>query len=86
MLEPVGEQDRREYRRLHRAQKRLVLLGPALVIATIPVLVFLDWLHRAEWVVLPIVFGGIAWIAILELRKTLVFRRDLNERAPCGRD
>jgi hypothetical protein len=80
MLEPVGEQNLREYRRLHRAQKRMVLLGPALIIATVPILVLFDWLHRAQWVVLPIVFGGIAWITILEVRKTLVFRRDLNER------
>lgn len=80
MLEPVLEHNRKEHDRLHRYQIRIVVsaLPGALLIGLMVVL--LGDGRWAEWATISLVTAALLIMGILELKKTLVFRRDLHEQ------
>jgi uncharacterized membrane protein len=80
MFEPVLEHHRHAYARYER-QKRLTFVIGLLVLLLIGVLIVLvgagDWVVWAMSLWFASLFVGIGWF---EVRKTVVFRRDLHER------
>jgi hypothetical protein len=80
MFEPMLEPYKTEFQRLHRIQKRLVFAAPVAIVGLVFPMLLLGYLDSTEWVVLPALFIGMAWMAVLEVKKTLLYRRDLMDR------
>jgi hypothetical protein len=82
MFEPSFEKNREEFKRLHRYQVLAVIAG---VLCGFLLLLVVASLHAGNspwvpWAALSlVVIGGIV-IGALEVKKTLVFRRDLLEQ------
>jgi UDP-N-acetylmuramyl pentapeptide phosphotransferase/UDP-N-acetylglucosamine-1-phosphate transferase len=80
MIEPQQAHYRAEFRRLCRYQALTVIGGFFAALGFGAVIVLVSPPEWVQWLAVPLVFVGIGAIGLLEVRKTLVFRRDLRER------
>ncbi|HEX9632521.1 MAG TPA: hypothetical protein VGA02_08635 [Gemmatimonadales bacterium] len=80
MLEPQLDHHRRQFEQLGRRQRLLVLGTPllaAVLLVTLALTSAPDW---TDFLLVVLVFLVISAIAVLEIQRVLVFRRDLKER------
>lgn len=80
MLQPQLPANRRQYVRLTRYQLLVIAAAPLVGMAATAFLKKLERVELAGWVLFPLLAAGAMLIGLLELRKVMVFRRDLGER------
>lgn len=80
MFEPHLEHNREEFQRLKRLEIGVALGGIASAFLFAMLVALLSPPRWVEWLGLPLVFAVLIALVALEVRKTLVFRRDLRER------
>lgn len=80
MFEPQLAHHRAAFRRLRRHQRLVVIGGFFAAIGFGAVIVLVSPPEWAQWLAVPLLFICMGAIVLLEVRKTLVFRRDLRER------
>lgn len=83
-FEPSLEHHREEFQRLGRRQVQIVLALPVCItiLAVLVGVLYPGHLTEplVEWALLAFVFLGIGSIGFLEIKKAMVFRKDLHER------
>jgi hypothetical protein len=81
MLEPQLDHHRQRFEQLGRRQRLLVLGAPllaAVLLVTLALTSAPDW---TDFLLVVLAFLVIGAIAVLEIQRVLVFRRDVRERA-----
>ena len=86
MLGPVLPHNRNRFNRLTTYQILMIPVSMACVFAVGALLIALRLPHWVPWSTIAVVFLSLAAMGALELRKTLLFRRDLQERRESGTD
>jgi hypothetical protein len=81
MLEPYFEHNRKEFDKLQRRQILTCVLSVAAAAVFLLVSVVLIGNRKfAEWGLYSLLATGFVILGILEVKRTLVFRRDLREQ------
>jgi uncharacterized membrane protein YfcA len=84
MLEPQLKHNRYEFERLNDLQNDVVVGGVVMGIVLGALLFVLYPAPWFGWVAIPTVLALVAVIVVLEIRKALVFFRDVRERERSG--